>query len=67
MVCTVEVYTTDDRSFLLDQTFKSRDYAATFLQGAASRGVFLPAAFDTYVNAKFIVSFVYRERRTEAE
>jgi hypothetical protein len=53
----VEVDTTTGGSYPLEKTFKSPDYAATFLQGAVTRGDFLPTTLSSYVNAKLIVSF----------
>ena len=48
----VEVDTTTGGSYPLEKTFKSPDYAATFLQGAVTRGDFLPTTLSSYVNAK---------------
>ena len=59
----VEVDTTIGGSYPLKQTFKSPDYAATFLQGAATRGDFLPTTLSSYINAKLIVSFRCYENR----
>ena len=63
---TAEVETTTDRSYQLEETFRSPRFAASFLQ-AAARGDFLPTINDSYISARVVASFTCRERQIEAK
>lgn len=64
---TVEVETTTDRSYQLEETFRSPRFAASFLQAAAERGDFLPTINDSYISARVVASFTCCERQIEAK
>lgn len=63
----VEVEMTTDRSYQLEETFRSPGYAASFLQEAAARGDFLLTTSGSCINARFIASFTCREQQIEAK